>query len=52
MIGWKLKHCSDYELTKEASYLTLMGNLWGIFCELFGEKSLQDIESALYIEHG
>ena len=27
------------------------GELWGIFCELFGEKLLQKIENVLYMSH-
>ena len=33
---------------KNIPYLTLAHEQLGIFCELFGEKLLQNIESALY----
>ena len=33
----KPKLYSDYELRKETPYLTLMGELWGVFSDFFGE---------------
>ena len=43
MKGRQLKLFSDHEL-KSTSYLTFMGELWGIFCKLFGEKLARDIK--------
>ena len=28
---------SEFELTKGTPYLTLTGELWGVYCEYFGE---------------
>ena len=44
----KAKICADYAFTKRTPYLIFTGELWGIFCELFGEKILKDIKSVLY----
>ena len=34
----------DWDITKNALYLTLMGKLWGEFYEYFGEKKLYIIK--------
>ena len=37
--------------TSDIPYLTGMGELWGVFRELYKEKWLRYTESALYIRH-
>ena len=32
-----VEHRADFELTKDSPYITLMGELWGIYCEYFGK---------------
>ena len=32
------KHESDFKITKDTPYLTLMGELWGVCCEDFAEN--------------
>ena len=36
--GGKLKFCSDYTLRKDAPYLALTGEPWGLFSEFFWRK--------------
>ena len=36
----KAKYKSEFEHTKDTPYLTLMGELWGVFCEDFEENWL------------
>ena len=43
-----LEVCSDHELKKDTSYLILKGELWGIFCELFGYIIPQHIKSTMH----
>ena len=38
---------SNIRLTKETTYLALMGELWGVFCEDFGENRLRYNGTAL-----
>ena len=45
-----IKFLVDYELIKDVPYLALMGKLWSVFYEWFGDKILQDIVSALYLK--
>ena len=45
----KLKLCSDYELTKDTAYLSLTGEVWDVFCEIFRENLPWDIKTALYM---
>ena len=40
---------SDAESTKDSPYLALMGELWGVFCEYFGENWPRNNGTALYI---
>ena len=32
------EHKLEFRLTKDTPYLTLLGELWGVFCEDFGEN--------------
>ena len=38
---------SDIRITTETPYLALAGELWGVFCEDFGEKWLRYNDIAL-----
>ena len=38
VITWYRMHHSVSELSKDSSYSTLMGELWGVSCEHFGES--------------
>ena len=41
---------SDFRITTDTPYLTLTGELWGVFCEDFGENwLLYNGTTALYI---
>ena len=44
------EHKSDFELTKDTSYLALMGELWGVCCEDSGENWSHYNGTALYLE--
>ena len=41
---WQCQNCLGFNLTKDATYVSLTGELWGVFSELFVY-----IEGALYI---
>ena len=43
----EVEYKSEFESTKYTPYLTLMGELWGVFCEDFGEKRPHYISTAL-----
>ena len=40
---------SKFGPTKYTTYLTLTGELWGVFCENFGENWLRYNGTALYL---
>ena len=42
------KHKSDFQLTEDTPYLALMGEIWGVCCEDFGEDKLCYNGIALY----
>ena len=42
------EHKSDNELTKDAPYLTLTGELWGVCCRDLGENWPHYNSTALY----
>ena len=44
-----LKRCSYFVLPNDTPHFSLMGEIWGVFCEFCGEKILQYIERALYL---
>ena len=39
---------SDFKLTTDTPYLTLTGELWGVFCEYFAENWPRYKSTALY----
>ena len=43
------EHKSDFKLTKEVSYLTLQGELWGVYCDNLGGNWPYYNSIALYI---
>ena len=43
------EHKSDFGPIKDFPYLPLMGELWGVYCEYFGENWLRYNSIALYI---
>ena len=43
------KYKSNFEHIKDTPYLTLMGELWGVFCENFGENQTHYNRSKLYV---
>ena len=42
---------SEFETTKDSPYLTLTGQLWGVFCEDFQEYWLRHNGTVLYYQH-
>ena len=45
-----IKLCSEYDLTNDSPYIAFTSELWDVFNELFGEKLMRDIQSALYLQ--
>ena len=43
------EHKSEFVFTKDTPYLALTGELWGVYHEIFGEKSPRYNCTALYI---
>ena len=39
---------TDFGITRDSPYLTLMGELWGVYCEEFGENCLRHKNTTLY----
>ena len=44
-------HESELVLTKETPYLTLTGELWGVYCEEFQENWLSYNATALHMDY-
>ena len=40
---------SNFRITTDILYLSLMGELWGVYCEYFGENWLRYNGTTLYI---
>ena len=49
MAGIESEYQSDAGWTKDTPYLALMGELWGDFCEDFGENWPRYDGTALYL---
>ena len=48
----EVKYASEIIFTKDAPYLALTGELWGVFCEDFGENWRCYYGIALYFLEG
>ena len=46
-----VEYKSEFEYTKDTTYLAITGELWGVFCEDFGENWPRYNGTVLYIEY-